>query len=374
MSIRFKKEDVALIIISVLAIFVFALIMYQSLNEVKRSFAVVSNVNNVPDINNISNNNQKEDRIVTTTEWRCLGEDEVAVYPVEKGTHKWLGIPEYPLTIFVKNNNTGEEIFSFKIDNIRQVSRSVEVCKCGVYVVKLFNYDFQKTQKKLGYRSELWKYDYTGNGVSIILMSEKPDEFVSYYSSSFRIDPLERYVALIKGYYGKEYYSLIIKDLETKEDVFVLSHSKLLKQYPEMKGTFDFREWTKDGRYFYGAISAGAIVQGFFRIDTENWKYEVFEVPEWIGGGDQLNVETGWVTYHTDMVWTGIYDMTEAIKQERREQGIGTKFYLYNLFTKKKILVYETDEPIFFTKPKWISDTEVEYETEEGEKKVYELK
>ncbi len=366
-----KKADVILIATAVSAVAVFIGAAWMMFNRDKQSSAV----NNVPYINSDNNgDNTKDNNVATSTEWRCLEENEIAEYAIKKGTHKWLGIPEYPLTIFVKKKGTNEKIFSFQIDDIRKTSRSVEVCKCGVYVVKLFNYDFQKAKKKLGYRSELWKYDYGSNGEMIILMSEKPDEFISYYNSSFRVDPLERYVVLERGYLYKDDYALVIKDLETKEDVFTLLHSELPKKDLKLQGLFDFREWTKDGRYFWGAISAGAVVPGFFRIDTEAWEYELFaDLPEWIGGGDRLNIETGWVTYHTDMVWTGIHDATEAIKQERREQGIGTTLYIYNLFTKEKRFIYKTEEPIWFTKPEWLSDTELEYELPSGEKNIYQI-
>ena len=362
-------------LIIVLLLFVFGDIACQKhyIKDKQKSIVKTNKVGGTI-IASTSNSNQDKSNIKPSTEqveWKCLKEDEEAEYPLEKGSRKKLGIPQYPLTVFVKDKDTGKEIFNFQIDNIRDNMHPVELHKCGVYVIKVFNYNPKKAKHELGYKAELWKYDYAGNEKSIILLAEKPKEFISYYSSDFRVDPLERYVVLERGYMGKDNYALVIKDLKTKEDVFTLTAKDLFKQNPELKGVFDFREWTKDSRYFWGAISAGAIVPGFFRIDTKTWQYEIFSVPEWIGGGDQLNVETGWVTYHTDMVWTGVYQINEEIKKEHREKGIGTKFYIYNLFTKKKILIYETDEPLWFTGPEWLSNTKLEYKLPNGEKRIY---
>lgn len=309
------------------------------------------------------------------SEWRCLEEGEEAGFYDKLDDFKLSGIPEeYPLKVIVRDKETKEDVNNIVIDNIFENYRPVELHDCGVYVVKLFNYDPKKTKQNIGYKDEFWKYDYSGKGKSLILLSEKPDEYVSYYGPVFRVDPLERYVVLEKGHSDKEYYALVIKDLETKEDVFILDYREMLKNYPELLGGFGMKEWTRDGRYFFGDIFYGANVSAYFRIDTETWTYEIFDVPEGQMGGDQLNVETGWVTNHTGTFWTGEYDSTKSIEAKMRSQGIGTKFYLYNLLTKEKILVYETDEPNWYTKPQWLSETEVEYELPSGEKRVYELK
>ena len=372
-----KKADVIFVVIAVLAVVVFIVMAWQALDEVRQTFITVNNVNNASNIDNIVYNNQEEDDIAISTEWRCLGEDEEAGF--YNGLNKFVqkGMPkEYPLKVIVREKNKAikNEIL---IGNILKNQYAIEIYKCGIYALRGFNFDEKKYKPLPGFSRGLWKYDYSGLGNEIISLARENSsgEIESDYSYSFRIDPLEHYIVLEKGYMGKENYALIIKDLETKEDVFTLLHSELPKKDLKLLGIFDFREWTKDGKYFWGAISAAAVVPGFFRIDTKTWQYKLFaDLPEWIGGGDQLNVETGWVTYHTDMVWTGVHDMTEAIKQERREQRIGTTLYIYNLFTKEKRFIYKTEEPIWFTKPIWLSDTELEYELPSGEKKVYRVK
>ncbi|MCK4553955.1 hypothetical protein KAU19_03255 [Candidatus Parcubacteria bacterium] len=372
MNIRFKKEDIAIVVIAIIVVLLYIAILVHFISTTK--IAITKKQANLNNTEAQQENNGVEQE-ATTTKWKCLGEYEEAGFYNGCGKFAQKGMPkEYPLKVIIREKENKVVKNKIIINDIAEDQDAVEIYKCGIYVIREFNFDEKNFKSKKGYKSELYKYDYSSNLERILIFSEKPDEFISYYNSGFRIPKTEHYIALIKGYYGKNDYSLVIKDLNTREDIFVLSHNKLMKQYPEIKGMFDFREWTKDGRYFYGALSDAAIERGFFRIDTEIWEYEVFEVPEFIGGGDQLNVETGWVTYHTDMVWTGFYDITEAIKQERREQGIGTTLYIYNLLTKEKRFIYKTEEPLWFTKPEWLSDMELEYELPNGEKRIYKLK
>jgi len=381
MNIKFKKEDIVLITIAVIVVLLYitAFICFISTAKHKSNQSIIvtkkqANTNNIE----VQQNNSDAGQEATTTEWRCLGDDEEAGF-----YSRWKGfntdsLPEkYPLEVIIRDKVSKAEKNKIIIDNIRENYHPVEVRKCGIYILREFNFDKKKFKLLSGYSMALWKYDYNINKEKFIIFREKyiDSDFDSGYSYDFRVSPNEKYIVLEKGYWGgkDENYSIVIKDLNTKEDIFVLQHREILEKYPKMDATFDFREWTSDSRYFWGAITMGAHAFGYFRIDTKNWTYDIYEPPLGQMGGEKLNIETGWVTHHTDLVWTGIHQLTEELRAERREQGIGTKFYLYNLFTKKKILVYETDEPIFFTKPEWISDTEVEYKLPSGEKKVYEL-
>ncbi|MBI5147584.1 MAG: hypothetical protein HZA37_00305, partial [Parcubacteria group bacterium] len=167
---------------------------------------------------------------------------------------------------------------------------------------------------------------------------------------------------------------LVIKDLNTKEDIFVLSAKSIFEQYSNVVGNFGLDKWTDDGRYFWGDISDGAYVNGFFRIDTQNWKTDIFEAPQDVLGGDALNIENGYITVHPGNTWFGFTDLTQEEKEKRRKQGMGTELYIENLFTKKRQFVVKIDEPLYYFKPQWLSDTELEYELPTGEKKIYEIK
>jgi len=304
----------------------------------------------------------------TMDNWRCLKDDEDVEYNIKEG-----GKLDGELYIIIKvNNETKNEI---KIKDIRDLDHLVEIHKCGIYIVKLFNYNKQSLTQGLGYRDELWKYDYNGNSQRLILLSEKDNsgDYIAYYSQAFRVSPSEQYVSLIKGYLGRDDYAVVIKDLESKEDVFEVSLNDISKKDPELIGALDLKYWTQDSRYFWARTHMGAETKAFIRIDTDKMKYELLDTPEVLMGGEDLNVETGWTSYHPDAVWTGVHQLTEEIKAERRQAGIGTKLYIYNLFTGEQKFIYQTPEPIFFTAPKWISDTQLEYNTPQGEKQIYNL-
>jgi len=298
----------------------------------------------------------------------CLSESKQADFKVERlGKYPSVEYNKGFIEIVVKEITTDKEITKFKIDDINpDLAHSLEIHKCGIYVLKGSNFnEFKSWYEKYG----IWYYTYNGEGK--VLISNKD---YHPYSLDFRINLNEKYIVLERGYLGLDDYALVIKDLKTKEDIFELLIKNIVKQYPNIIGNFDMREWTKDGRYFWGDIFVGANVLAFFRIDTSNWVYDIFPAPQDVLGGDALNVENGYITVHPGNVWFGIVEFTEEEKTKRRAQGIGTEIYIYNLFTKERHLVDKTDEPLWFFKPKWISDTELEYELPTGEKKIYKIK
>jgi protease II len=307
---------------------------------------------------------------------RCLNENERADFKIERlGKYPSVEYNKGFIEIIVREINTNEEIIRFKIDDIISPSHyhPVETHRCGVYVIRRFNYDPGKTKQDPGYREELWKYEYNGNGQRLILLAEKQKEFISYYSPDFRIDPHEIYLVLEKGYLGREDYSIVIKNLKTKEDVFTLSAKSIAEQHPNIIGVFNMLEWSKDSRYFWASISDGAYVKGYLRIDIKHPKVDIFEVPDGALGGMPLNINTGYIPIQPGLVWTGDTELTQEIKEKERKEGKKSFLYLYNLFTKEKKLIQTTDEPQFFFKPKWISDTELEYYLPTGERKVYKI-
>ena len=76
---------------------------------------------------------------------------------------------------------------------------------------------------------------------------------------------------------------------------------------------------------------------------------------------------------HPDNVWYGIDIMTEQEEARRRARGTGTELYIENLFTRERNFVDKTEEPLWYFQPKWISDTELQYELPDGTKKIYKI-
>ena len=303
----------------------------------------------------------------------CLADDEIASYLLSKEYPSEAKVPQSPIVIQVADKDTGKEKFSFQIDDTESVHHhSVELHECWVYVMRTFNYDPKKSKQDPGYKKELWKYDYNGDGKMIVLLAEKPKEFISYYSYDFRVDSTEKYIVLEKGYLGKDDYALVIKNLETKEDIFVLPIKEITDKYPDIAGSVRLNEWTDNGRYFWFDLHIGAMRLGFVRVDTATWKTDIFPAPENALGGDALNFDTGYVTSHLGYIYFGVYELEQEEKEERRKKGIGTELYVESLITGERYFVDKTEEPLWFFKPKWISETELEYYLPSEEKKVFE--
>lgn len=296
---------------------------------------------------------------------QCLKENEIPMYGVEKRKNE-VSVAD----IIIADRKSNQEKYRFQIElPIPNHYHPVELHKCGVYATRSFNYDYKKTQALADYRIELWRYKYNGEGGSLIFLSGPISG--SGFSTDFRIDLNEKYIILEKSYLGKDDYALVVKDLNTKEDIFVLPMKDIISRYPNIVGNFGLDRWTNDGRYFWGDIFDGAYSVAYFRIDTKNWEHDIFEAPDGSMGGMSLNINTGYLPLQPGLIWTGDLELTEDFKEQDRKEGKKSSLYLYNVFTKEKILIETIDEPQFFFKPQWISDTELQYEMPGGEKRIY---
>ena len=301
---------------------------------------------------------------------RCLDENEKVSYKGEEKENTLVDI-----TVFINDKITEKELSSFKISDVYKNYHPIELHTCGIYVIKFFNYTPKKSKQESGFRAEIWKYQYNGQGNNLLLLwkKNKDGSTTGDFSPDFRVDPNEHYVVLLKGYFGSSDYAIIIKDLKTLKDVFSLPMTEIEKQKPELAQDIVFENWTKDSRYFWANTHAGANTLGFIRIDTQTWKFDLLSAPADVLGGDALNIENGYITIHPGNVWYGIDEPTNEEIARRKKQGIGTELYVENLFSGKRYLVDKTDEPLWYFKPQWISDTELQYEMPNGEKRIYKI-
>ncbi|MDO8603933.1 MAG: hypothetical protein Q7K40_00770 [bacterium] len=310
----------------------------------------------------------------------CLHENLIAVFENDKSDY--VG----KVKVIIRDKQYNKIISSFDIDDVAKRNyHPVEIHECGVYALKSFNYDYKSSKTLSGFSRELWFYDYSGNGKLLVVFSGEsasgvpdaggiPGRLYSFnYSYDFRVSPQETHVILLRGYLESSDYALIVKDLETLKDVFVLPIADIERENPDIIGDVGLKGWSRDGRYFWAGMAYGANTLSFIRIDIKTMSFAVFAAPKDVLGGDALNIEKGLITVHPGNVWYGIADVTEQEKAERRKQGAGTELYIENLFTKKREFVAKTDEPLYYFKPKWLSDTELQYELPNGERKIYKI-
>ncbi len=306
----------------------------------------------------------------------CLNTNQQVIISFEKYQGTDLSRVDGTTTITVLDKNSKIEASTFSSDILNTIHyHPIETHSCGVYFARQSNYDYVKHIPLKNYTAAIWKFDYSGRGTELVrLGNDSSSGYVNEYSDDFRVDPAEKYIVLERGYMsdGKDDYALVIKDINTKQDVFTLKASDLQKKYPQLMGEFMMLDWTTDGRYFWANIFEDAYVDGWVRIDTKDWSYEGFVAPEGILGGYPLNLETGWVPLIPGAFWTGFQEGDDQVKAERLAGGKTADLYLYNLFTKKQILVEDTNEPIWRgLEGKWISDSEFQYSMPDGSRKTY---
>ena len=140
---------------------------------------------------------------------------------------------------------------------------AVETHKCGVYVIRKFSGT-----------SELWHYDYNGNGKKAFLFSDYKNISVSF-GSNFRIDDTETYLTLVRSWYGDENHALVIKDLKTMKDVYVITLKELMEKYGVEPGTIQLSSWYEN--IFKFEIIFPSKKNPWFRLYGDTWKLEKTE-------------------------------------------------------------------------------------------------
>ena len=308
----------------------------------------------------------------------CLEKDEFADYPIDGRYAKEIKMPQIPLIVYIKDRDTNEIKHNFRIDNVREGQSSIiELHTCGVYVIRMFNYNPKKSNQDPGFRVELWKYQYSGSGNSILLLAEKDKNgiYKGDYSYDFDVDFWEKTLVLIKSYLGKDDYSLVIKDINTKEDILSIKLNDITKKYPNVIGSIGLIKWTDDGRYFWADIFDGAYTKGFIRVDSKDWSYQIFEMPGDmdIGVSGPLNFNTGYTLLYPGLVWTGVVEVDQQLRNELLKEGKQSIIYLYNIFTKQRELIATTTKPLWDFNGQWLSDTELQYTLPSGEKRIYKI-
>jgi hypothetical protein len=278
-------------------------------------------------------------------------------------------MPTVPVVVSIKNSISDEIRYSFTINNF--VQSSLAVHKCGIYVLRDFD------RESPNYREELWKYDYNGKGNNLFLLfaflNNQPQGILY---NGFIISLDEKYLVLEKSYLGKDDYALVIKDLETNEDLFVFKLKDILAQNKEiLPGSISLGGWTKDGKYLRGDIFDGALDTAYYQIEAGIWKAEIYPTPpDMLAGVERAMNYSNWNLAYVDIpTFTGVQGVYEQIIEKAKKEGKQKNLYLYNLKTKEKIKIISTDLEKRFNL-KWFSDTELQYELPNGEKKIYIVK
>ncbi|MFQ6083823.1 MAG: hypothetical protein ACE5WD_10755 [Candidatus Aminicenantia bacterium] len=301
----------------------------------------------------------------------CLSDDEFVDYSLDSRYDPSIKIPKVPVIIFIRDIKEEKEKFKFEIGDVAP-SLPIEVHKCGVYVIREFNFDYKNFKPLPGFRDELWRFDYSGNGILTETLFKKEGD-PSNFTRDFRVDPTEAYLALERSYLGNPNYAFVIKDLKTREDVFVLTLDELVKKYSVKPASIGLGKWRDNGRYFWAVLFEAPHINAYIRITTGTWKVDVLPTPEDYTGAILSSPTGEYIVYDNGPGFIGIDIVAQQIYEEWRREGKKVSLFIYNLFTKEKITLATIDDPEWDFKTKWISGAELEYELPDGEKKIYKI-
>lgn len=226
----------------------------------------------------------------------CLSDNEYADYPLDPEYATSTLSPKLPVTISVRDKNTHQIKFTFQIDNAyAQLSHPLELLKCGVYIIRLFNFDMKTFQQLPGFRVALWKYDYMGHGSELIPLdgTDSSGAQLVSYAYDFNIDPQEKYLVLDDQ--EPIIYGLVVKDLKSMDNILTTKLADLNRQYPSVTGDFDLGSWTPDGKHLVGSVYDGALDTAYYRIEVGTWKVQIFPSPPELRSGVErvMNYEGG---------------------------------------------------------------------------------
>lgn len=330
----------------------------------------ISHDNATPDFNPVATSTALADERVTGSP-ACLKDGETAEFEIEDNNYD----SDSYVHAAVKNG-INEVVNRFSATILQPGHyHPAELHSCGVYVVQGDDLD----PRKLGavgpnFFADLVKFDYEGKKTIILRMAEMLDEYTEYYSRDFRVSPNEQYLVLetLQMEPGVYIETLVIKDLQTMKDLFTLSDDQIAAEDPDMVGGIMMDTWTNDSRYFWFRSFETAYTNGWVRVDSTDWSYEIFDVPEGILGGYSLNYNTGWVPLVPGAFWVGVEEVNEEIRRERAALGETASLYLYNVITGEQKLIDTSDAPTWEgLNGEWVDSNTFEYDHPNGERKRY---
>jgi hypothetical protein len=277
-------------------------------------------------------------------------------------------------TVEIRDRQTEATTSTLSLDNISMSGYRVGLTNCYIYFIK-DGLDFKVPGFDLAV--ELWRSDFSGKEEKVLTLtdwSKEQKEASLHYEYIFKVDPFGKYLVLnsVTTTPTSTRESLVIKNLATLKDLFTLPAADLVKAYPDLAGDFMMLDWSSDGRYFWANIYEEAYVDGWIRVDSKDWSFQVFVAPEGVLGGYPLNLETGWVPLIPGAFWSGFQEGDDQVAAERKADGSTADLYLYNIFTKQKILVEDTNDPIWRgLNASWLSTSTLRYSLPDGTMKTY---
>lgn len=322
----------------------------------------------------ISNDIQK---LLTGT--RCLKDTEKAVYEIlEEGRP---GKVRVNVVDTVASTTVWSKDFSIPSTSH---SRAYLLHRCHFYLHERDGFNPENGEVDPGYFWGLLQHKYFSEdgGKRVVTFAEnssgKSQDSKVFYGTTYSISDGENYASLERSTLSKPDYALVIKNIETGADEYILTLAEVLKEHPEAAGSFDVGKWVTrpDGEYLKTVIYDGARELAYIYIKADTWETEIFETPTDLMAGVEGAIPpfAPLLAYTDVIVWAGFAEMTEQLIDEQISSGQKKHLIVANLKTGKKAVIETV--PIIKShrfKMTWLSDTELEYTMPDGTKKTYQV-
>jgi len=266
-------------------------------------------------------------------------------------------------------------IARFSVTDVPLIVDPVQETRCKLYIIRKFSTGVSNDPNRIRY--ELWEYNSEGVGISrLLLLHTNYAEQKQTYDLSISIEQTNNYLGLIsRDLLSSELNNndaLVIKKLSDLDKDYLIIPLEEIYRTSNIMGSPTLLRWSKDSKNLWFELSEAAIVNGFGKINVVTKTFEIYKAPDGTMGGDAFNLESSWITYDPESFWCGEITCTNDERQDRIRRGMSSELYVYNLITKESILVesYKPD-PLWYYKPRWISDSVLSYVLPDGTTKRY---
>lgn len=209
-------------------------------------------------------------------------------------------------------------------------------------------------------------------------LTKSEQKGASEFADNSAIDPSGKYVATLRDDgTSHSLNDLVIQDLRTSDDVYVLKIRDVFKNNPHIEGyLLGTGQWVQrpDGVYLYTSIDGGARPSAFVQIRRDTWKTHIYEVPADFMSSAELAMPpfAPYMAYTNVTYRTMAADSMDDIFAMQLKEASQKKFILGDLMTGVTTTIETV--PIIRGhnfKPVWLDDTTLEYTMPDGTKKTY---
>lgn len=310
---------------------------------------------------------------------RCLKDGERAVYEVvKKGSPATVQV-----SVFDDEGSTMTWRREIEIPD-SDVFVPLKLGRCAFYVEQAINYDYDKQWFPAGYERRLNRYDFFSNASAhqIVLEEEnktgKSNDFQVFFARlAFAVSPSEHYISLVHSYLEKPDYALVIRNLQTGKDEYVLTLADLLKQHPTAAGSFDVGEWytRPDGtEVLLGNLYQDRYKPAFYLLEAGTWKMHVWPTPQDFSGYSEFAIAKYSPHFaYTDFdVFGGIDTLEDQIFADKVARGDMVHLKVANLETGKTDVIAEVPLVRHYRfNLTWLSETQLQYTMPDGTTRTY---